>query len=178
MDVTPCFKRVMARCRCLLDSFFFLVSLLKWWAAGGRYLTIDICSAELCPLAIGIVLRRGHSFFSANEELLEIYSHCATAVEVISEQNRWLEGGPAGSLPRVLDTRDSDDEEGDEAGDEDYRRRMNRELPPTDSDEGSDQEEEEGDGEEKVKKADGHGGSVQVEEVRARLAEEGLHGGV
>ena len=125
-------------------------------------------------MPIGVVLCRGHSFFSANEELLEIYSHCATAVEVISEQNRWLEGGPAGSLPRVLDTRDSDDEEGDEAGDEDYRRRMNRELPPTDSDEGSDQEEEEEEGGEK---ANGRGGSVQVEEVRARL-EEGLHGGI
>ena len=130
-------------------------------------------------LSIGGVLCRGHSFFSANEELLEIYNHCATAVEVISEQNRWLEGGPAGSLPRVLDTRDSDDEEADEAGDEDYRRRMNRELPPTDSDEGSEpeEEEEEEEGEEKVQRADGHGDSVQVEEVRARL-EEGLHGSV
>ena len=56
---------------------------------------------------------------------------------------------------------------------------MNRELPPTDSDEGSEpeEEEEEEEGEEKVQRADGHGDSVQVEEVRARL-EEGLHGSV
>jgi len=33
---------------------------------------------------------RGHSFFSLNEELLEAYSECQNAVEIIEAQNRYL----------------------------------------------------------------------------------------
>ena len=36
---------------------------------------------------------RGHSFFNVNEELLERYSRCHTAAEVIVAQNEWLEQG-------------------------------------------------------------------------------------
>ena len=99
------------------------------------------CASKL-EFCLSSILR-GHSFFSANAELLEIYSKCSTAVEVIAEQNRWLEGGPARMIPWLSHVSNDDDgegeKEGDEDEDEDYRRRANRELPPTDSD---DEEEE------------------------------------
>lgn len=41
--------------------------------------------------------RRGHGFFSTNAQLLERYSRCNTAVEVIASQNEWLQQGGTGS---------------------------------------------------------------------------------
>jgi hypothetical protein len=41
---------------------------------------------------------RGHSFFSTNAELLEAYSQCETAADVIAAQNAWLEQATAGVL--------------------------------------------------------------------------------
>jgi ribosome biogenesis protein Tsr3 len=39
---------------------------------------------------------RGHSFFRTNAELLEAYSQCETAADVIAAQNAWLEEATAG----------------------------------------------------------------------------------
>ncbi len=100
----------------------------------------SLFSLSLCPN-----VRRGHSFFSANEELLDIYSRCVTAVEVIEAQNKWLSGSPAAAqvsnkmlsgLERSGDDGAGGSSDGEEAEeDDDYRRRLNRELPPTDSEE-------------------------------------------
>lgn len=41
---------------------------------------------------------RGHSFFSTNAELLEVYAACETAADIIAAQNKWLEEATAGEL--------------------------------------------------------------------------------
>ncbi|KAG1656226.1 hypothetical protein FOA52_013791 [Chlamydomonas sp. UWO 241] len=77
----------------------------------------------------------GHSFFTANAELLEIYSRCSSAPEIIAAQNEWLAGGSRGrgGVPRALrDGGSSSDEDDDEDGEtSDARRRANRDLPPS-----------------------------------------------
>ena len=82
---------------------------------------------------------RGHSFLSLNEGLLERYSECATAAEVIAAQQEYLD-----SLKRV-DSSDEDSDDGGHGGGGGgggYLRA--RDLPPSDSDEyeHSDDEEE------------------------------------
>ncbi|MEW5316863.1 MAG: hypothetical protein WDW38_008207 [Sanguina aurantia] len=118
-----------------------------------------ICGLKAEAVSIMSRFKWGHSFFSANEELLEAYSKCATAAEVIAAQQRWLDGAGA-SLPSALEGASSDEGEGQEEGgssdggdsrDEseeedvaDLRRRMNRELPLSDdSEEGHESEETE-----------------------------------
>lgn len=47
-------------------------------------------------LLLLICMFRGHSFFSTNAELLEAYSNCETAADVIAAQNAWLEQATSG----------------------------------------------------------------------------------
>lgn len=126
---------------------------------------------------------RGHSFFSANEELLEAYSKCATAAEVIAAQQRWLDGAGA-SLPSALEGANSDEGEGQEDGgssdggssrDEseeedvaDLRRRMNRELPP------SDDSEEDYESEEETERENQGLGQGVVQQSRAVVEKQGV----
>ncbi|GAX73504.1 hypothetical protein CEUSTIGMA_g956.t1 [Chlamydomonas eustigma] len=100
-----------------------------------------ICGLQQESVHVMSRFKWGHSFFSANEELLDIYSQCNTAAEVIAAQKHWLDGGhlSQSSLKVVR----GEDEEEDEDEDEDYRRRMNRELPPSESEE---EEVDEGEG--------------------------------
>jgi hypothetical protein len=82
---------------------------------------------------------RGHSFLSLNEGLLERYSECATAAEVIQAQKEYLD-----SLQR---NDSSDEDNGDDVADIGGYLRA-RDLPPSDSDEyehSEDEEEEEKD---------------------------------
>ncbi len=73
---------------------------------------------------------RGHSFLSTNEQLLETYSRCATAAEVIEAQNAWLQGGAAPTLatlralhgPGDEGSEEEEDGEGESEDDEDTRR--------------------------------------------------------
>lgn len=55
----------------------------------------------------------GHSFFSTNEELLDRYSQCETAADVIRVQNEWLAQptGAAARMPAFPDDLDEDEEE-------------------------------------------------------------------
>lgn len=46
-----------------------------------------VCSAHVCLVRV----RRGHSFLSANEELLDRYAACATSAQVIAVQAAWLD---------------------------------------------------------------------------------------
>jgi pre-rRNA-processing protein TSR3 len=55
--------------------------------AGALY----ICGKKDDARAIMSRFKWGHSFFSLNEELLEMYSACSDAQEVIEAQNRYLE---------------------------------------------------------------------------------------
>ena len=58
-----------------------------------------------------LVFRRGHGFFSANEELLERYAACPGSAEVIAVQGAYLEALqapppaiPAGDFARMVAT--------------------------------------------------------------------------
>ena len=89
----------------------------------------------------------GHSFLSLNEGLLERYSECATAVEVIQAQQEYLD-----SLARGGDSGEEESEDEREGGG--YLR--SRDLPPTDSDEyerTEDENEEEGGGDKEIQLA-------------------------
>eukprot|EP00983_Pelagomonas_calceolata_P071183 1151107-Pelagomonas_calceolata.AAC.1 len=84
---------------------------------------------------------KGHSFLSTNAELLDCYSRCETAAEVIDAQNEWLRRGCTPSLqprprfPGVDDIEgegsDEDEDEGEEEEEEideaDYLRERERE---------------------------------------------------
>ncbi|KAF6258189.1 hypothetical protein COO60DRAFT_1639335 [Scenedesmus sp. NREL 46B-D3] len=59
----------------------------------------------------------GHSFFSTNAELLEAYSQCNTAGEVIAAQNTWLEQVTAAAGPDWPSS-ECEDEDGGELLDE------------------------------------------------------------
>ena len=69
------------------------------------------CTAKFigaCPKACVLLyatsclpgVRRGHSFLSTNQELLERYAACATSVQVIEVQTAWL--NQAQSVPAAL----------------------------------------------------------------------------
>lgn len=67
----------------------------------------------------------GHGFFSANEQLLQLYSGCATGAQVIAVQNQWLQGGSDGGLAlarnlaaegQASDWDDESEGEGEEEG--------------------------------------------------------------
>eukprot|EP00798_Chlamydomonas_sp_ICE-L_P027162 gene27162-2401_t len=90
----------------------------------------------------------GHSFLTTNQELLELYSKCPTANDVIIAQNEYLSSaGPELSKEEKRQVR--------VAAAEDMQRRMNRELPPSDSDsEYEEEEEEEEEGEEEQEQAE------------------------
>mmetsp|Transcript_18398 Transcript_18398/g.33498 ORF Transcript_18398/g.33498 Transcript_18398/m.33498 type:complete len:298 (-) Transcript_18398:300-1193(-) len=108
-----------------------------------------------------LVMRRfkwGHSFFSTNEDLLNRYAAARTAAEVIEVQNDWLQNPPPGAqssrllaFPAFPGSDDDEEEEVRAEGEDgeggrkegsaltankidDLQRRMNRELPPSDSD--------------------------------------------
>ena len=103
----------------------------------------------------------GHSFFSANAQLLDAYGSCQTAAGVIATQNEWRKGG-GGQMRGIGFLEDGGDEE---EIDEDAQRRMNREMPPSESSseyEGEDGED--GEGEE-----DGGGLSHEVTEQMKAL---------
>jgi pre-rRNA-processing protein TSR3 len=62
---------------------------------------------------------RGHSFFSTNAELLEVYSHCNSAAEVIEAQNKWLEEAAAGRPEWPTSSSDGSDSGGSDSGSSD-----------------------------------------------------------
>ena len=66
---------------CLGSSCTLFCSVINLYpqALYGLY---SIWMASLC---------RGHSFFSLNEELLEVYSKCQNAAEIIEAQNGYLQ---------------------------------------------------------------------------------------
>lgn len=96
------------------------------------------CSAsQLCSLPNGPtpVARRGHSFLSLNQGLLDRYAECATAAEVIAAQQEHLDSmqagaGPHRRLPAGMGGGSDDEEEEEEEGGSYLRRGM---LPPSES---------------------------------------------
>jgi pre-rRNA-processing protein TSR3 len=114
-------------------------------------------------------LCRGHSFFSTNQQLLDKYAACATAADVISTQNAWLEtsGGEMPDFPAADDEdgegagSDEDEDEGEGSEEDDLDPRYGsrglhsnayrfRDLPPSESEsEEEEEEEEEKDGEDR-----------------------------
>lgn len=69
---------------------------------------------------------RGHSFFSTNSEILEVYSKCNTAAEIITAQNAWLEQVTA----QAPDWPTSDEDESDD----DQSTKSNEEIYTDDGD--------------------------------------------
>eukprot|EP00879_Flechtneria_rotunda_P003080 GHRR01003300.1.p1 GENE.GHRR01003300.1~~GHRR01003300.1.p1 ORF type:complete len:357 (+),score=115.34 GHRR01003300.1:230-1300(+) len=76
-----------------------------------------ICGLTEQAHAIMDKFKWGHSFFSTNAELLEAYSQCNTAAEVIQAQNTWLEQVTA-AAPEWPSSDENDESEG-EGGSED-----------------------------------------------------------
>eukprot|EP00878_Enallax_costatus_P003511 GHUV01003725.1.p1 GENE.GHUV01003725.1~~GHUV01003725.1.p1 ORF type:complete len:354 (+),score=113.54 GHUV01003725.1:167-1228(+) len=68
-----------------------------------------ICGLQQEAHSIMDRFKWGHSFFSTNSELLEVYSQCSTAAEIIAAQNAWLE-----EVTRQAQDWPSSDEEGSE----------------------------------------------------------------
>ncbi|GIL76330.1 hypothetical protein Vretimale_5891 [Volvox reticuliferus] len=57
-----------------------------------------ICGLREEAVAVLSRFKWGHAFFSTNAELLARYATCVTAAEIISTQNDYLAGRPAGGL--------------------------------------------------------------------------------
>ena len=86
---------------------------------------------------------RGHSFFSTNAELLDLYAECADAGEVIAAQTAYLERCTAAAgAAKLAAWPDSEEEEGEEA------------------EEGEEGEEEEDDEEEEEEEEGGQGAAA------------------
>lgn len=108
-------------------------------------------------------LRRGHSFLSLNEVLLDRYAACANAAEVIAVQAEHMESMQAAHGPRRpagIDGgsgsgEEDEEEEGEEEGGGYLRRGM---LPPSDSDD--DYTDEESEGEEEAATTGGAAGAA------------------
>lgn len=75
---------------------------------------------------------RGHSFLSLNEGLLERYSECTTAAEVIEAQQEYLDSLRRNDSSDEDNGNDGADDGGGNAGGGYLRA---RDLPPSDSDE-------------------------------------------
>ena len=178
--------------RCTVLDVFAGVSSMALGTRSRNCVTAAVAAPSACVFLLPLLTRRscpafvhcccrGHSFFTTNETLLASYSKCASAADVISCQNAYLaQGGPVRfALGRGGDDDDGDeeeeggggeggdeDEEGDEEEEADLVRRMNRELPPTDSDDDGSGEEEDEEGAEA--RGRGHGQGPEHEDVRRR----------
>lgn len=118
-----------------------------------------ICGQKDESLHVMSRFKWGHSFFSTNEELLDAYSTCKTAAEVLIVQKKWLEG--ADSNRNHLTWPDDEDEDDEDADDEVEDDEEEEQLQDQDDDKGEEvdrksQQEEE---------AQDSGSDAQVEDM-------------
>jgi ribosome biogenesis protein Tsr3 len=80
----------------LKNDAHVVMSRFKWYVGICNTIIYSSCYSaysdkEVSWKCIIFLCSRGHSFFSLNEELLEAYSECKNAVEIIEAQNRYLQ---------------------------------------------------------------------------------------
>lgn len=111
-----------------------------------------ICGLQEESRGIMSRFKWGHSFFSTNAELLEAYSECNTAGEVIAAQNAWLQQVTAAGPE--WPSSGSEDEGEDEEGDSEF-------IEAYDDDGNGEEGDEEG---QQQQQQDGDGGSSQQQQ--------------
>ncbi|WIA40543.1 hypothetical protein OEZ86_013888 [Tetradesmus obliquus] len=116
-----------------------------------------ICGLQEESRGIMSRFKWGHSFFSTNAELLEAYSQCNTAGEVIAAQNAWLQQVTAAGPE--WPSSGSEDEGEDEEGDSEF-------IEAYDDDGNGEEGDEEG---QQQQQQDGDGGSSQQQQQQQQL---------